>query len=52
MSGIIKSMRLVTVKALCGHDVLIEMPPGEISKVGKARIQQAETQTCYDCRQK
>ena len=50
MSGIRKSARLVTVKALCNHDVLVSIPPGELSTVGRQNIHFAKTNFCYECK--
>ena len=52
MSGIRKSSRLVGAKALCGHEVLVSIPPGGLGPVGRRRLFQATTTKCYVCREK
>lgn len=50
MGGKRRSARIVTVKARCGHDVLVELPPGELGPVGRERITEAASRPCYKCR--
>ena len=51
MAGRIASERLTEVKAQCGHDVQVMIPPGELGTVGRQRIAEANSRPCYDCRQ-
>ena len=50
MSGIMKSARIVMVKATCGHEVMASIPPGELSTVGRRHIAEANSKPCFECR--
>jgi hypothetical protein len=51
MAGIRASARIITVKAQCGHSVMVSLPPGEIGKVGQRRMAAAAGSQCRKCQE-
>ena len=49
MAGIRRSARIVKVKGLCGHDIMVSLPPGDIGRVGQQRVESARSRKCWNC---
>ena len=50
MAGIRSSARIKTVSGTCGHEVMVHIPPRELSTVGRRNIAIATGRACYTCR--
>ena len=49
MAGIRRSARIITVKGICGHDIIVSLPPGELGTKGQQRITEAKADKCWNC---
>lgn len=47
------SAKVVRVKGICGHEVMVEIPPsqGRPGPVGQRNLARATSRPCYKCRE-